>query len=201
MLGRPRSFDRDAALKSALMVFWKHGYDATSIALLTESLGIGAASLYAAFGDKRALFEEALDHYIKTYGAFTMQALREETSARAAIGRLLREAAVAFTNEDHPAGCLISSADMNCSPQSSSVQAELRSLRALSTRALEEKIANAQAEEALPPDVDARALALFYSTVLQGMSAQARDGASREELEVIAKTAIRAWPKSSRQRP
>ncbi|HEV7753516.1 MAG TPA: TetR/AcrR family transcriptional regulator, partial [Baekduia sp.] len=68
--GRPRSFDRDAALQSALLVFWEHGYDATPVTLLTEAMGIGAPSLYAAFGDKRTLFEAALDRYLHTYGAF-----------------------------------------------------------------------------------------------------------------------------------
>jgi AcrR family transcriptional regulator len=195
MLGRPRAFDRDDALKRALMVFWKHGYDATSIALLTESLGIGAPSLYAAFGDKRALFDEALDYYAKTYGAFIVQTLREETGARPAVERLLRQAAVMFAEKDHPPGCLVISAATNCSPRSASVQRRLRSFRAQTVRALEEKIESAKSGGDLPAHVDAHALALFYSSMLQGMSAQARDGASREELEAIAGTALRAWPR------
>src|SRR5262245_39775992 len=68
--GRPRSFDRDEALTAATMVFWKYGYDASSVAQLTEAMGIGVPSMYAAFGDKRALFEEALVHYMKTHGSF-----------------------------------------------------------------------------------------------------------------------------------
>src|SRR6185437_10473382 len=99
MAGRPRSFDRDDALKRAMMAFWKYGYDATSIALLTEAMGIGAPSLYAAFGDKRALFDEALDCYARTYGAFILQSVREETDARAAVERLLREAAAMFAGK------------------------------------------------------------------------------------------------------
>jgi AcrR family transcriptional regulator len=194
MLGRPRSFDRDDALRRALMVFWKHGYDATSIALLTESLGIGAASLYAAFGDKNALFDEALDYYAKTYGAFTVQALREETDARTAIERLLRQAAIAFTSRDHPPGCLVISAAANCSPQSGAVHRRLKGFRLRTVRALEEKIEGAKSNGRLPPEVDGRALALFYSSMLQGMSAQARDGATRDELEAIASAALRAWP-------
>jgi AcrR family transcriptional regulator len=195
MVGRPRSFDRDDALKRALMVFWKHGYDATSIAMLTESMGIGAPSLYAAFGDKRALFDEALDYFSKTYGAFTVQALREEADARAAVERLLRGAAVAFTGREHPPGCFVITAATNCSPQSASVQKRLRSFRSLTVRALEEKMESAKSRGALPPDIDAHTLALFYSSVLQGMSAQARDGASREELQAIAGAALRAWPR------
>lgn len=195
MLGRPRSFDRDDALKRALMVFWEHGYDATSIALLTESMGIGAPSLYAAFGDKRALFDDALDYYARTYGAFIEQTLREETDARAAVERLLREAAAVFSGKDHPPGCLVISAATNCSPRSAPVQRRLRSFRSQTVRALEEKMTSARSGGQLPLHVDAHALALFYSSVLQGMSAQARDGASRKELEGIASTALSAWPR------
>jgi AcrR family transcriptional regulator len=195
MLGRPRNFDRDEALKRALMVFWKHGYDSTSIALLTESMGIGAPSLYAAFGDKRALFDEALDLFSKTYGAFTVQALTEEADARAAVERLLRGAAVAFTGSGHPPGCLVITAATNCSPQSAAVQKRLKSFRARTVRALEEKIESAKSSGRMPAAVDAHALALFYSSTLQGMSAQARDGASREELDAIADAALRAWPR------
>jgi AcrR family transcriptional regulator len=195
MLGRPRSFDRDDALERALMVFWEHGYDATSIALLTESMGIGAPSIYAAFGDKRALFDDALDHYARTYGAFIVEALREGTEARAAVERLLREAAAMFSDKGHPPGCLVISAATNCSPRSAPVQRRLRSFRSQTVRALEDKMRSARADGTLPPHVDPHALALFYSAVLQGMSAQARDGASRRELEGIASTALGAWPR------
>jgi AcrR family transcriptional regulator len=195
MVGRPRSFDRADALERALMVFWEHGYDATSIAMLTRSMGIGAPSLYAAFGDKRALFDDALDSYAKTYGAFILQTLQDETGARAAVERLLREAAAVFSDKGHPPGCLVISAATNCSPRSAPVQRRLRSFRSQTVRALEQKMRSARLAGELPLDVDAHALALFYSSVLQGMSAQARDGASRHELLDIASTALSAWPR------
>ncbi|MGW7418965.1 TetR/AcrR family transcriptional regulator [Streptomyces sp. NPDC054813] len=191
--GRPRSFDRDEALEGAIAVFWEHGYEATSIALLTKTVGIGAASLYAAFGDKRALFLEALDRYLGTYGAFTARALAEETNARAAVERLLREAAAAYTRPDRPRGCLLINAATNCSPQSADMADHLRHLRAAGVRALEDKIAASSPDE-LPAHTDTHALASFYSAVLQGMSARARDGAGRSDLEQIAEAALRAWP-------
>ncbi|MER5530824.1 TetR/AcrR family transcriptional regulator [Streptomyces sp. NPDC002677] len=194
--GRPRSFDRDEALEGAIAVFWEHGYEATSIALLTKTVGIGAASLYAAFGDKRALFLEALDRYLGTYGAFTARALAEEANARAAVERLLREAAAAYTRPDRPHGCLLITAATNCSPQSADMADRLRHLRAAGVRALEDKIAAASPDE-LPARTDAHALAAFYSAVLQGMSAQARDGAERSDLERIAEAALRAWPSAA----
>ena len=190
--GRPRSFDRDDVLKRAMLLFWKHGYDATSVSLLTEAMGIGTPSLYAAFGDKRALFKEALDRYMATYGSF-MRALPEESDPRAAIERLLLEAAAMFTSGDHPPGCMVIAAATNCGPESAAVEKRLRTIRAGTVRAFEEKIANGP--RGLPPRTSAHALALFFSATLQGMSAQARDGASREELEAIARAALCAWPR------
>lgn len=186
--GRPRSFDRNDALERAMLLFWKHGYDATSLALLTEAMGIGAPSLYAAFGDKRGLFKEALDHYMTSYGSF-MRAVFDEPEPRAAIERMLLEAAAMFTNSEHPPGCMVITAATNCAPGSAAVEKRLRSIRIGTVSALEEKIASVVA-----PQASARALALFFSATLQGMSAQARDGASRAELEAIARAALRAWP-------
>ena len=191
--GRPRSFDREDALRWAMMVFWKHGYDATSVALLTDAMGIAAPSMYAAFGDKRALFEEALQHYAQTYGAFTMRAL-SDPDARVAVERLLLGAAEEFTSPDHPPGCMLITAATNCAPESASVQKRLRGMRAGLVDALEARIAGTLAGRRLPADGDARALARFFAATLQGMSAQARDGASRAELEAIARAALRAWP-------
>ncbi|MGI5227985.1 TetR/AcrR family transcriptional regulator [Actinoallomurus sp. CA-142502] len=197
--GRPRSFDRDKALEDAITVFWEHGYDATSISLLTKALGIGAASLYAAFGDKRALFVEALDRYMRTYAAFTERALAEELGARDAVQRLLREAATAYTRPDRPRGCMLISAATNCSPQSADIAAHLRDLRAAGVRALEDKVAAAIRAGDLPTRTDTHALATFYAAVLQGMSAQARDGATTTDLRHIAEAALHAWPRTASQ--
>lgn len=111
--GRPRSFDRDAALDKAMLAFWERGYEATSIADLTASLGIGAPSLYAAFGDKRKLFDEVVAVYGCRYGDFASVALAEEPTARAAVARILREAAEIYTDPAHPRGCMVISAAIN----------------------------------------------------------------------------------------
>src|SRR5437660_8698335 len=113
VMGRPRSFDRDHALEQAIAVFWEHGYDTASVSLLSERMGISAPSLYAAFGDKRALFLEAVDRYLRTYGAFTARALTEEPTAHGAITLLLHDAAAAYTGPGHPPGCLLITAATN----------------------------------------------------------------------------------------
>ncbi|MFI6049477.1 TetR/AcrR family transcriptional regulator [Streptomyces violascens] len=190
--GRPRSFDRDKALEQATMEFWRRGYEVTSVADLTRVMGIGAPSLYAAFGDKRALFEEVLRTYGATYGAFTTRALAEEPTARAAVARLLHEAASEFTDPAHPYGCLVISAAANCT--SECVSATLRDRRNAALAAIESRIAADVAAGRLPTDTDAGTLARLSGAVFQGMSQQARDGATRAELEAVAEAAMMAWP-------
>lgn len=192
--GRPRSFDRDEALETALAAFWRHGYETTSITLLTEAMGLSPASLYAAFGDKRQLFSECVDRYLQTYGAFTAAAIHDEPSAYGTVERMLREATVAFTRRGHPRGCLLITAATNCTRESADVEARLRDLRRANTNTLAKKLAAGQRAGELPPHTDTHALAVFYQATLQGMSAQARDGATRTHLQRVAATALDAWP-------
>ncbi|MGW1804476.1 TetR/AcrR family transcriptional regulator [Streptomyces sp. NPDC002078] len=190
--GRPRSFDRATALEKALMAFWEHGYETTSVADLTRLMGIGAPSLYAAFGDKRTLFEEVVRLYTDTYGAFADRALAEEPTARAAVERMLREAAAEYTDLAHPYGCLVVHAATNCT--SPEVARLLRERRNANIAVLESRIRADVAEGRLPAGTDAAALARHAGAMIQGMSQQARDGASRQELEALAEIAMSIWP-------
>ncbi|WP_035798710.1 TetR/AcrR family transcriptional regulator [Kitasatospora mediocidica] len=190
--GRPRSFDREAALAQATTLFWEKGYEATSIADLTEVMGIRAPSLYAAFGDKRALFDEVVASYQQTFGAFSSRALEEEPTTRAGIARLLREAAREYSLPGRPHGCLIVSAAVNCGSQG--VRLALREIRNAAIAELERRIAAAVECGEEPAESDPAALARFTGAVIQGMSQQARDGADRTELEGVAEAAMRAWP-------
>ncbi|MFF7294901.1 TetR family transcriptional regulator [Streptomyces sp. NPDC008265] len=190
--GRPRSFDRDAALDKAMTAFWERGYEATSIADLTASIGIGAPSLYAAFGDKRKLFDEVVVVYGSRYGDFAAVALAEEPTARAAVERVLREAAEVYTDPAHPRGCMVLSAAVNTT--SDEVTEALRERRAANLALFESRIRADVAAGVLPPDTDAPALARYAGAVLQGMSQQSRDGATREELLAVAERALLAWP-------
>jgi AcrR family transcriptional regulator len=195
--GRPRAFDRETALEQALMVFWQHGYDASSIAALTEAMGITASSLYAAFGDKRSLFTAAVHRYLDGPARFTSTALDGAATAREAIERLLRAAAAAYTGPGHPPGCLVISAATNCTPHSVDVQAELRGIRAQGRQALERRIAAGIRAGELPAGTDSQALATFYAATMQGMSGIARDGATHAELDHVVTTALAAWPRAA----
>ncbi|KUM88542.1 MULTISPECIES: TetR/AcrR family transcriptional regulator [Streptomyces] len=192
--GRPRSFDRATALEKAILAFWEHGYEATSVSDLTRVMDIGAPSLYAAFGDKRSLFEEVVKEYGVRYGSFSDRALVEEPTARAAMERMLREAAVAYTAPGHPHGCLVVHAATNCSTPE--VEESLRGRRNANIAALESRIRADIAAGELPAGTDAATLARYTGAVIQGMSQQARDGASREELEAVAEIAMAIWPRT-----
>ncbi|MGW4626583.1 TetR/AcrR family transcriptional regulator [Streptomyces rubiginosohelvolus] len=193
--GRPRSFDREAALRKATLTFWEQGYEATSIADLTRVMGIAAPSLYAAFGDKRTLFGEVVETYATLFGGFGDRALAEEPTARRGFARMLHEAAGEYTVAGRPHGCMVLSAAENCS--SPEVVAVLRDQRLRNVSEFRQRIQRDVDAGVLPADTDAAALARCTAAVVQGMSQQARDGASRAELEALAEAAMRAWPEES----
>src|SRR5437016_6245784 len=122
--GRPRAFDCDQALDRALQLFWEKGYEGTSLSDLTRALGINRPSLYAAFGNKEALFQKVLDRYVGGPASFVREALNEPT-ARAVAERLLRDAAEAQTDPCHPRGCLLVHGALTCGAEADPVRREL----------------------------------------------------------------------------
>jgi AcrR family transcriptional regulator len=180
MVGRPRSFDRDDALEKAVEAFWERGYDGASISDLTAAIGIAAPSLYAAFGDKGQLFEEASGRYIERLEAALHAALAEPT-ARAAIERLLRETAEHHTTDDCRRGCLVMS------------EPRLASERAAIRDEIAARIRRGQEEGDIPATADADALADLTDLLLAGMSARARDGATLAQLEGAIAPALVAF--------
>ncbi|WP_327179767.1 TetR/AcrR family transcriptional regulator [Streptomyces sp. NBC_01335] len=193
--GRPRTFDRTAALAAATRLFWERGYAATSVAELTEAMGIRPGSLYAAFGDKKSLFEEAVHSYGRSpVGAFMGVALEEEPTAYAAFARILREAAVIYPDPAHPAGCMTICAATNVAAQDAEVEEFLRDLRNRSLDVFEVRLREARQAGELPDTADPRALAAYFAAVVQGLSQRARDGATAAELAATAELALAAWP-------
>jgi AcrR family transcriptional regulator len=192
--GRPRSFEKEAALERAMVLFWERGYEATSMDDLTAAMGISPSSLYATFGGKEQLYRAAIERYVAGPGGYIGRIFAEEPTAQGAVRRLLEAAAHELTRKDRPAGCMVSLAVTHCSPDAEPVQASLRELRHVSRGLLKTRIERSIEAGELGRDTDADALATFYVTVLQGMSVQARDGASPESLLAIGEAAMRAWP-------
>ncbi len=190
--GRPRSFDRDAALRRAMEVFWAKGYEGASIADLTAAMGINSPSLYAAFGCKEALFREALALYGETESC-TIWGAMEAPTAREAVAGFLMRTARAFTRPGKPRGCLVVLSALHATENSETVRRELVRQRAKTVEDLAERLRRGVETGEIAPGTDVKAVAQFYVTVQQGMSIQARDGASRERLEAIARAALAAW--------
>ena len=191
--GRPLSFDRDAALQKAMLAFWRHGYETTSVSELTHAMGITAPSLYAAFGDKQRLFLEAMRLYAGSPYELDA-ALAEAPTARAAAQRMLYAAAKAFTADAMPKGCLLASATASGSAASADVQKEVANIRRDIKQRLQRRIEQDITEAILPAGTDSTALAAFIIALIQGMSVLARDGAAEQSLLPMIDIALTAWP-------
>lgn len=192
-VGRPRAFDVNKALDCALQVFREKGYEGASLSDLTEAMGINRPSLYAAFGDKEALFRKALDRYTAGPAAYIREAL-EQPTARAVVEKILRGAAELQTNPRNPRGCLIVQGALACGEVAEPIRQELILRRHEGEAALRRRLLRAKSEGDLPPDSSPADLARFVTTVLYGMAVQASGGASRRELDRVAQAALRAWP-------
>ena len=190
--GRPLSFDRDRATRQAMLLFWQHGYEATTLNVLTAALNVTPSSIYAAFGDKKGLFLAAVEQY--TAGPINSTSIIEEApTAQAAASGLLRAAAVGFTGASTPRGCLLASSAISCSVAAEDVKDMLCGLRKAIEAKLRDKIRRSIKEGSLSTAADPVALAAHTMAVIQGMSTLARDGATRATLLRVADTAMRCW--------
>ena len=177
-----------------MRLFWKLGYEATSMADLRGSLGITQASLYAAYGNKEALFREAVDLYVRTDGNTTARALSRPGTARDAIYAMLQDAVDAFSAHGAPGGCLLVLGATNCTVENRAVQDHLAGLRQGTLKTITRRLKQAQYEGELSGNVPVTNLAGYYAMVLHGLSLPARDGATREELTQIVNLAMAVWP-------
>jgi AcrR family transcriptional regulator len=191
--GRPREFDVDEALAAALRVFWSKGYEAASLTDLTEAMGITRPSLYAAFGNKEALFRKALDLYDREKLAYIGEALKAPTS-RAVAERLLRGALAMQTSDCEPKGCMRVLTSVGCSPEAESIRSDVMARRQSSQRALCDRMSRAKEEGDLPEGTDVEGLCAYLAAVLGGMTIQAGSGASKAQLEGLVETTLRMWP-------
>lgn len=192
--GRPRVLDRDVGLDVASRLFWEHGYEGTSIADLTKAMGITPPSLYATFGSKEELYKQALDQCIEREGKCRGEALQTEKTAYEAIAFYLHDVVQGITQPDKPHGCIVSTAVLQHSEENESVARDVAARREAAMQAIKMRFDRAVCEGELPADTDTDTLARFYMAVVQGMSAQAYDGACRERLKQLADVALSAWP-------
>jgi AcrR family transcriptional regulator len=193
-IGRPLSFDRDAALEQAMLTFWRFGYETTSIVDLTTAMGVTTPSLYAAFGDKKRLFLEAAQRYAGDPQAMA-GAIDDAPTAFDAARGMMMAAATAFTGDTTPKGCLLASATASGSAEAADVQRAVADIREAIAARLRLRIERDVAARLLQAGTDTAALSGLVMAVIQGMSVLARDGATRASLLAIVDTMLGAWPR------
>jgi AcrR family transcriptional regulator len=191
--GRPRSFDRQEALCAALRVFRERGYEGTSMADLQKALGLQPPSIYAAFGSKEGLFKEAVALYTSHTQARVLRLLKSAPNTKAAIEGMLRSAVLGTTEPNEPRGCLLVQGALTCSPSGAGVQQYLLEHRREAHRMLTKRLSAGVAAGDVSSRTDVAAVASYYTTLIHGISIQARDGASRASLQAVVDCAMAAW--------
>jgi AcrR family transcriptional regulator len=193
-IGRPREFDRDAALRAAMLVFWRKGFLATSMNDLCDAMGIRSPSLYAAFGSKEKIYVEAIGLYSSITDSLIWAHINDGPTARESIHKVLLGAAHVLPGfEGKPAGCMVNLATLG-DEIPGAIPQTVRQIRADSLTVIRSGLERGVAAGELPKSTKIDRLSRFYLGVIQGMAVQAYDGATQEELVSMADAAIAAWP-------
>lgn len=188
-MGRPIGFDRDAALETAMLLFWEHGFEGTSMADLTQAMGLSASSIYAAYGDKHSLFNHAVQRYLQTRAQYATDALAQPTLEK--VVRALFHNTVAFlTGLGHPPTCMSLAGAMGCSIEADPARNLMREVRVGNEVAMRARFEQAQAAGELPGNVDLGDYTRYLSMLLAGLSIQAANRSTPEELRRTAQMAL-----------
>jgi AcrR family transcriptional regulator len=194
IIGRPRGFDRDAALEAAMLLFWRKGFAAASMNDLCDAMSIRSPSLYAAFGSKEALYLEAIERYVRTIGPPIWGKLAGGTTARASVEKFLLAATESLPESSTtPAGCMAVLGAV-CDEWPAPIIEAVRNVRLEMLGMLRSRLEAGVANGELPASTDIDSLSRFYLGVYQGMAVQARDGASAGDLRGLVAAAMAAWP-------
>ena len=198
--GRPRTFDTEHALDCAVEVFWKHGFQDASMQELTAAMGLSKPSLYAAFGDKEALYLKSLQRYAALLVERHAAALNGEPDGRRAVAGFLRSLAGMLADPSLPGGCFIINGTADCGGSTipASVEMALREALQGTEARLRERLERAQADGQLPNDAQPAGMAAMFGSIVAGLAVMAKSGAAREKLEGVVDTAMAVWPKGGR---
>jgi len=192
-MGRPRGFAENEALDAAMRVFWEKGYEGSTLADLTEAMGINRSSMYAAFGDKEALFRLAIARYAEGPAAYMREAL-EQPTVRAVVEALLRGALELLTDPSHPRGCLSVQGALACGSHAEPLKQAMIEWRKQGESGIQKRLQRARREGGLAKNVDPGDLARYISTVLTGLGVQAANGSTRAEMMRLVDIVLRSMP-------
>ncbi|TXS13038.1 MULTISPECIES: TetR/AcrR family transcriptional regulator [Streptomyces] len=193
--GRPRTFDMEAVLESAMLLFWERGYESTSLAQLREATGLSSASLYGAFGSKEGLFEKAVEHYVAGPGRVTDVVADEEISPREAVAGLLHGSVSMQTDPSHPRGCLVALTGTVRLPgaEDAGVREVVAARRAVDRARIRACAVRGIAAGELAEDTDADAVTSMVHGFLLGISTQVCDGVPAAHLHAAADALLVNW--------
>jgi AcrR family transcriptional regulator len=188
--GRPISFDRDAALEAAMLLFWERGYEGTSMVDLTQAMGLNPSSIYAAFGDKQALFSLAVKRYVETRAQYATKALEEPTLKK--VVRALFENTIAFlTTPGHPPTCMTLAGAAGCSVEATPARDIMTEIRKQNEAVMRERFIKARKSGEFPKDINIDDYTRYLSSIIAGLSIQAANGSTKAELKRTSQMALR----------
>jgi len=191
--GRPKCFDEQQALQKAMLLFWEHGFEETSMSDLTQALGLTAPSLYSSFGDKVGLFYKCIDYYL-AHEACPIEAIfLEAKTAKVAFELFLYDNVQRLVQPNKPTGCMLVVATMNCSDHAQTVQHTILEKRLKTKQKMLERLKQGVENGDIAQSTSLQEIADFYATVLQGLTVQARDGATVQQLHKVVEHAMRSW--------
>jgi AcrR family transcriptional regulator len=188
--GRPIGFNKGAALEAAMLLFWERGYEGTSMADLTQAMGLNPSSIYAAFGDKHALFSLAAKRYVETRTQYATEALSEPTLEK--VVRALFDNTVAFlTTPGHPSTCMTLAGAMGCSVDAAPARDLMTEIRKQNEVAIRQRLLAARKSGELSKNINVDDYTRYLSSILSGLSVQAANGSTKSELKRTSQMALR----------
>jgi TetR/AcrR family transcriptional regulator, transcriptional repressor for nem operon len=189
-MARPREFDEATALEAAIECFWHRGYEATSVRDLADKMGISAPSLYNTYGDKHALFAQALERYLDLSARALIKELEDALPPKQAIRRFIEEIIRRSVNDRERRGCFLINSALEVAPHDRELGAfiadRLTEIEAFFYRSIK----RAQAEGTVPRNIAAKDVARLFLGVLLGIRVLARSKPERSLLEGVARPAL-----------
>jgi AcrR family transcriptional regulator len=188
--GRPVAFDKEAALDVAMRLFWERGYEGTSMADLSHAMGIHPSSIYAAFGDKQALFELAAGRYMEVPGQYMARALAEptfEAFLRAAFSNTVEF----LGSKEHPPGCFTLTGAMACGVDTEPAKVLMRDIRLRNEATIKARLLLARKAGEFSSDENIDDYTRFLSSLLSGLAVQAANGSTKAQLKRTAEVALK----------